>query len=439
LYGKGDAPEKTHSTFIGDKEMNILLLNQYALPSGSPGITRHGDLGKVLVKRGHKVTIIASSFDNFTRQIDKNNSRKLERENHSGVDFIWINTTAYTANDSKRVKSMLDYSIKAFLKGLSLENKINVVIASSPHLLTGLTGLLLAIYYRVPLVFEVRDLWPSTLVDLGMVKHHSLLHQALVKLERLLYKHAAKIITVPPLAYKRIEEMIGNSTKCSNIPNGIVDDYPDIDKNTPLTDSLLSILEAEKDRQIIMYTGAHGIANNLHNVLEAIDYLQENNYHVYNQIAIVFIGGGQQRKELIEAAKVKGHTHIYFHPPVKKLLLKQSLAYADILLLHLADAKVFTYGISPNKLYDYLQAAKPILFSSPIEDNIVNQIQAGITFLPGQPKELAQAIDVMLRLSEEEKIAMGYRGKAYVTKFHNWEKLGEEVEKVLLEAVQNEN
>lgn len=420
--------------------MNILILNQYALPSGSAGITRHGDLGKVLVKLGHHVTVIASSFDNFTRKIDKNHNHKVEKEVHSGVDFIWLNTTAYTANDAKRVRSMLDYSIKAFLKGLSLEKKPDVLIASSPHLLTGLTGVLLAIYYRIPLVFEVRDLWPSTLVDLGVVKEHTFLHQALVKLETLLYKYATKIITVPSLAYKRIEEMTISSAKCRHIPNGIViDDCLDNDNNVSLPDSLLQILEAEKSRRIIMYTGAHGVANNLHNVLSAADYLREHNQNVYNQIAFLFIGGGQKRNELIEAAKAKGHTHIYFHPPIEKLLLRKSLTYADILLLNLADAKVFTYGISPNKLYDYFEAAKPILLSSPMEVNIVTQIQAGITFLPGQSEELAKAIDAMLKLSEEERIAMGQRSRNYVKKFHDWQKLGEEVESILQEAMQNQN
>ncbi|MEA5598788.1 hypothetical protein [Rivularia sp. UHCC 0363] len=84
--------------------MNILILNQYALPSGSPGITRHGDLAKVLVKLGHQVTIIASSFDYLTRQQDSNTSEKLNKEIHHGVNFVWLKTTTYQANDGKRVK-----------------------------------------------------------------------------------------------------------------------------------------------------------------------------------------------------------------------------------------------------------------------------------------------------------------------------------------------
>ena len=115
------------------------------------------------------------------------------------------------------------------------------------------------------------------------------------------------------------------------------------------------------------------------------------------------------------------------------------LAHGDMLLLHLADAQVFTYGVSPNKLYDYFDAAKPVLFSSPIEDNIVNQIQAGITFLPGRPKKLAEAIDFILQVSDKERIAMGEKGRTYVRKHHNCEELAVKLEKLCLKCMNEEN
>ncbi|MDJ0696055.1 glycosyltransferase family 4 protein [Mastigocoleus sp. MO_188.B34] len=420
--------------------MNILILNQYALPSGSPGITRHGDLAKVLVKRGHQVTIVASGFDYLTRQQDRTAGKKILKENYSGVDFIWLKTTNYKGNDGKRVKSMLDYSIKALLQSLKLKNKPDIVIASSPHLLTGLTGFLLSAYKRIPLLLEIRDLWPSSLVDLGAIKANSLLHRILVKLEKFLYEKATGIITIPPLAYKRVQELLGESDKCTHIPNGIViNDDRKIFQDVKLPESFLKILEREKNRKIIIYAGAHGVANNLENVLETADYLREHNLNIYDQIAILFIGGGQKREELINLTQEKKHNHIHFHPPIDKLLLKRMLAHGDMLLLHLADAQVFTYGVSPNKLYDYFDAAKPVLFSSPIENNIVNQIQAGITFLPGRPKKLAEAIDFILKASDKERISMGDNARNYVRKYHNCEELAVKLEKLCLKCMNEDN
>ncbi|BAY83948.1 glycosyltransferase-like protein [Calothrix parasitica NIES-267] len=415
--------------------MNILILNQYALPSGSPGITRHGDLARILVKKGHKVTVIASGFDYLTRQQDRTAGKKFLKENYFGVDFIWLSTTNYQANDGKRVKSMLDYSVKAFSQCLRLENKPDIVIASSPHLLTGLTGFFVSAYQKIPFLLEIRDLWPSSLVDLGAIKENSFLHKILVKLEKFLYDKATRIITIPPLAHKRVQELLGNSDKCIHIPNGIViNDDTSTSNNAKLPESFLKILEDEKNRNIIMYAGAHGVANNLENVLETADYLREYNLDIYNQISIVFIGGGQKREQLIKLTQEKEHHHIHFHPPVDKFLLKQILSQADVLLLHLADAKVFTYGISPNKLYDYFDAAKPVLFSSPIKNNIVNEIQVGISFLPGRPKELARAIESILQISEEERVNMGEKAKTYVREFHNWEILGTKLEQIMSEV-----
>lgn len=416
--------------------MNILLLNQYALPSGSPGITRHGDLGRVLVKRGHQVTIIASSFDNFTRQSDSKAVNRLEKENHYGVDFIWLKTTAYQANDNKRIKSMLDYSIKAFFKGLKLEKKPDIVIASSPHLLTGLTGLLLATFHKVPFVFEIRDMWPLVLVELGALTEKSISYKILLFIEKLIYKKADKIITIPAFAYKRLEDLGLNSQKCIPIPNGILnDESQNIDGNISLPNSLVTIFKQCHEKKIIMYTGSFGGAHDLHSIIHTAKYLKENLIDIYNQISIIFIGSGRQEEEIKELALSNQVDNIYFHSPIEKKYIKASLAYADILLMPLANINVFKYGLSPNKLYDYLEASKAILISSPTPNTVVGQIKAGVECQAGQPKELAKAIQLLISLPEEERIAMGQRGKEYVREFHNWDKLGEKVETILLEAV----
>ncbi len=416
--------------------MNILILNQYALPRGAAGITRHGDLGSVLVSKGHKVTVIASGFDYLTREIDRTQGKLILQETHSGVDFFWLKTTPYKSNETKRTKSMVDYSINTAIKGLNLADKPDVVIASSPHLLTGLVGIFLSAYYQIPFVFEIRDLWPYVLVQLGAIKPNSFFHKTLNKIEKIIYKKSAKIIILSHFAGNYLKQIAVEKEKISYIPNGIfLNEKFKLAQNT-LPDSLKSIIKAEKARKIIMYCGAHGIANNLNNVLEALDYLRNNKENIYNKIAVFFIGGGQQKDHLIKLAHQKKHSHVHFHPPVAKAVVKSALSYADILLVHVADG--FNYGISPNKLYDYLDAEKPILYSSAISNDIIEEIRAGITFLPNQPRELARAIETMIFFPEEERVSMAKRGKSYVREYHNLEKLGEKLEKILLEVISKE-
>uniref|UniRef100_A0A7C3ZU85 Glycosyltransferase WbuB n=1 Tax=Planktothricoides sp. SpSt-374 TaxID=2282167 RepID=A0A7C3ZU85_9CYAN len=417
--------------------MNILILNQYGLPRGSAGITRHGDLGSVLVKRGHQVTVIASGFDYLTRNIERTGSQSMVKENYDGVDFIWLKTTTYTANDTRRIRSMVDYSVKAAFACLRLTTKKpDIVVGSSPHPLTGLTSFFLANYYKVPFVLEIRDLWPSILADLGVIKEGGFAYKGLVILEKFLYKNATKIITIPPLAKQRIQELGINPDQATNIPNGIFIDKTKEGKNTEkIPESIQNILDNEKDKKIILYAGAHGVANDLYNVINAADYLRQNKLNLYSKISFIFIGGGQERDKLIQSTKNKQHNNIYFIPPVDKSVIKLVLSHADILLVHVAQANVFKYGLSPNKLYDYLEAGKPILFSSANNFEIINQIEAGLTFAPGKPEELAKAIETMLNIPDQEIMDMGERGKSYVRSHHDWNTLAANFEKVLLEAI----
>src|SRR5690606_33471209 len=140
---------------------SVWIVNQYALPRGATGITRHGDLASVLRRHGHDVTVIASGFDNFTRG-GKAGSGVTD---HDGVRFVWLETTAYRKNDARRVLNMVEFYARAVTARLGgLATRPDVVIGSSPHLLSGLAGLTLARRHLARFVLELRDVWPDDLV-----------------------------------------------------------------------------------------------------------------------------------------------------------------------------------------------------------------------------------------------------------------------------------
>ena len=178
--------------------MRILILNQYALPAGEAGITRHGDIGAELVRRGHEVTVIASDFDYFSRQRTRRGG-ETNATTHDGVKFVWLRTGAYVGNDRRRMSSMVRYAMSATWAGIRQRPAPDVIIGSSPQPLAPLAADGVARLRRVPWIFEARDIWPSALVDLKAIKRGGRTHRLLERLERYSYQRANAVVSVPPL------------------------------------------------------------------------------------------------------------------------------------------------------------------------------------------------------------------------------------------------
>lgn len=386
--------------------MHVLVVNQYALPRGASGITRHGDLGAELVSRGHRVTIIASRFNYLTRE-----TNRRDRSVEAGVEFRWVDAGSYTTNDTRRVRSMVSFSARAMIAGLKLRPMPDVVVGSSPHLLAGLVARILATVYRVPFIFEIRDLWPSVLVELGALSPRSRVYWMLERLEKYLYREASRIIVVPPGAGKRVKEMGESDDKCIHIPNATL---MASQESLPLPQSLDSILYAERERDIVIYSGAHGVSNDLGTVLKAMAYLRQTDPVAYQRVAILFIGNGAERARLQALSALQGHTHVHFFPPIPKAILPAALERAAFFLVSFAHAGVYRYGVSPNKLFDYMAIGRPVLLASQAADNPVQRFEAGYTYTPGDHVSLAERIVKVLSLTPHERATMGERGRRAV-------------------------
>lgn len=388
--------------------MHLVIINQYGLPAGAPGITRHGDLGAELVRQGHDVTVIASRFNYLTRQADPSDA--LGSTVHDGVRFVWLDTGSYRGNDRARLRSMVSFTLRSAWAALRMSPRPDVVLGSSPHLLAGLSGMLVARRFRVPFLFEVRDLWPSALVDLGGLRAGSLVHRALELLERLCYRVADRIIIVPPHADRRIRAMGADPAKCVVIPNAL----ERRGVTEPLPASLETVFADMGDRSILLYAGAQGVSNGLGLVLDAMDLIRVDDPATYERLAVVLIGDGGQHDRLVADAAARGHDHVVFHPPIAKGAIPTALARATVLLVSFADAPVYDFGLSPNKLFDYLAAGRPVLLASRLDDTPVAEGDAGRTYDPGSARSLAAGIVELITCPPDERAAMGQRGQALV-------------------------
>ncbi|MCV0403172.1 MAG: glycosyltransferase family 4 protein [Chloroflexi bacterium] len=412
--------------------MHLLIVNQYGLPAGWSGITRHGDLGAELVRRGHRVTVLASRFNYMTRTADRD---RAERESHRGVEFRWLHSAPYANNDGRRTRSMVEFMLRSTMAGMRRQTRPDVVIGSSPHLLAGVSALAIARRHRIPFLFEVRDLWPSALVDLGALEPGGRTHRALSAVERRLYRSATSIITVPPHADRRVAEVGEDASKCVHVPNAIALGKKSDHEPHDVPETLSRVLDGEAGRFITMYTGAHGISNGLDTVLDAVIRLRESDAPTFDRLAIVLLGDGAERTRLQRRAAEARLPHVHFHPPIPKASIPATLARADALLVNFADAPVYEYGLSPNKLFDYMAARRPVLLATRLTDTPIHERGSGMAFEPGNPDSLARALARMVAMSAAEREAMGVRGRQTVAERYTIEKTTDVLEGMLRAVV----
>lgn len=410
--------------------MNIWIFNQYAIPPDLPGGTRHYDLGRELVQRGHQVVIIATSFHHYMHKETRlRPGEKWKVEDIDGVRFVWLRTPPYQRNDWRRVRNMVVFAFRAWWLGRRLAEEVpeigkpDVVVGSSAHLLTPLAAYGVARRYRVPFVMEVRDLWPQVAIDMGLLSPHNPVTKLLQGLEKFLYRRAARIISLLSHAYEYITACGVSRDRIVWIPNGI---------NLARMDRAPAIPSDAQDRFRVLYLGAHGRANALDVLIQAAGITWERGY---SNIRFILIGDGPEKLGLIALVREKGLCNVEFWDPVPKAMVPQLLSCADAFVVQLGGDEVYRYGISSNKLFDFMAAGKPVLSSAAAPDNPVDIAKCGFVLPPHSPEALAEAIIRLYQMPPEEREAMGRRGRAYVEEHHDIRKLAQRLEQTLLEVL----
>jgi len=396
---------------------SLWILNHYAISPDMSGGTRHFDLARELVKKGHDVTIFASGFDHSTRQYLKiTPEEKMRVEEYDGVRFVWINTIPYYSNNWRRVLNMLSYGwrVLSCSRGLS---KPDVVIGSSMHPFAALAGWWLARRHKAKFIFEVRDLWPQVLIDMGKMSEHNFIVKLLRRLELHLYQKSERIIILGPQMRDYIISRGINQEKIVWIPNGV-----DLSRFNNLT------LEGESKSDFkVMYLGAHSKTNALHVLLGGAKTIQDRGY---TDIHFSLIGDGPEKQSLIQLANKMQLENVEFCQPVPKDDVPNVLRKADVLALT-KDSTFAVYSGSILKMFDYMASSKPIVFSGEASYNPIAEGQCGFTVPPEDAAALADAIIALYHMPPEERAAMGYRGREFVEKHHDIRLLAKLLESVI--------
>jgi len=407
--------------------MKILLINHYA---GSP---MHGMeyrpyyLAREWVRSGNKVKIVAASVSHLRANAPVVVG-KVASEEVDSIDYVWVKTPGYSGNGLTRVLNLLSFAKSIYLnRGEILDGFVpELVIASSPHPFIIRAAKKISDQSRAKLIFEVRDLWPLSLVELGGMHPMHPFIAFMQHEEDYAYKHSDKIASLLPLAE---DYMIGRGMhegKFFFAPNGIV--VADGGSALALPEKVAEKIKRFKlkYRLLVGFAGSHGIANALDSLIDAAGLVQNE-----KAIGFVLIGKGDERLRLINKARDMELENVLFLDEIEKAMVPSFLDSMDILYIGLKNHPLFRFGVSPNKLFDYMMSAKPIIYSIGSGNDPVGDAKCGVSCEPENPKAVVQAIIKLIEMPEESRLAMGMAGRDYVQKHHDYSVLARDYLKAI--------
>lgn len=384
---------------------NIWFINQAA---GSPYhgmVFRTYYLAFEMVKLGHDVTIFSGSFSHNYFKLPKTNSIFTE-EMIDGIRYVWVKLPSYPQSKSfGRILAMFLFPF--LLLFYRAKNNPDAIIVSSPPPVCVLTGWLWAKLRRAKLLFEVRDIWPLSIQMLGGYGPGNPFIALLSWIEKFAYTRSDYVSSVLPKAYMHFEKRGMHKGKFLYVPNGVIEE----DK-APGTSETFQILKTLKEngKYIVGYAGTIGFANNLKLFVDTAEIIQDKN------IQFVIIGEGSHKKGLEEQTD-----KVIFLPAVTKKEIQTVLGLFDIGYIGLMKEELFRFGISPNKIFDYMYAKLPIVMAIDAGNDLVSEADCGITVPTCKSEDVADAIQNIFTRSPDEKKKLGENGFLFVNEKHRYE------------------
>jgi glycosyltransferase involved in cell wall biosynthesis len=411
--------------------MDIWIFNHHAQGPELPGGTRHYDLAKQLTLKGHDVTIFAAGFHyTLMEETVKYDNVGYKIEDKNSVKFVWVETYPYEKNNTKRMINIVSYAWKLYflIPKLNLTNP-DIIIGTTVHPFAPIVGYRFTKKYKTPFIFEIRDLWPQSFIDMGVWQKNSLVSKIFKSIESFTVKRADSIISLSPKTEQYLKDEYGYE-KNIYIPNSVDIESADKNKNIPSMNTTFEELQKLKTdgKKLFMFTGAIVQSNSINMFIETARKLK------INDVQIIIVGKGQERAKYEEIAQKESLKNILFLDPVEKKLVPKLLNYADVLLLIQGNVQ---WG-SSNKLYDYLAAKKPIITSLYVKHNdVVEDIKCGYSARYDSSDDMVEKIEKVYNLSQTEKEKMGNNAYEYVRINHNIKLMADKLEKLCKDLVQN--
>ena len=388
--------------------MKILLINHYAGSLNYGMEFRPFYLSREWVRNGHEVLIVAASCShlrtNQPTMIDTIMDEQIEN-----VKYRWYSTPKYKSNGIGRF-----LNICSFLKGLWSDSrwiantfKPDVVIASSTYPMDIWPARRIAKYAKAKLIYEVHDLWPLSPIEFGNMSRWNPFIVWVQMAEDYACRNADRVISILPKTSEYLQSRGMLSKKFAHIPNGV--DEQDWTKSEPLPPEVAKCIQEMKniDLPIVAYTGSHNIANSLDILLDAAHQFK-------GKAQVILVGTGLEKDRLLSRVIKERLSHVVMLSPLPKLSIPALLSQIDIAYIGYKPVSLHRFGISMNKLADYMMAGKPVIQSIKAGNDPVKEAGCGITVPPGDASAVADAVLKLATLSAEKRDAIGQAGKKFI-------------------------
>ena len=387
--------------------MHILLIHQFFLEENEGGGSRWNEMSRIWTEAGHQVTVLAGMVHYMGGESEKYRGHYFHQStNRDGVNVIRCHVSdRYNNGFLGRLWAYFSFTFSSIWGGLRrARGSYDVIVVTSPPLFVGITAVVLSWWKRTPFVFEVRDLWPESAIDTGVLTNPLIIKFA-YWFEGLVYKRA-KLINVLTPAFR--EALINKknipSEKIIFIPNAA--DFALSEKLTGAIDVAAFRRQHDmEDKFVIVYVGAHGVANHLQQVLDTAELLTDTN------VLFLLIGDGMKKKELMAEARQRELDNVRFVDPVPKQEVFQYILASDMGTSVLKKVDTFKTVYS-NKTFDYFSCKKPVLMAiDGVSRELVEQADAGVFVEPENPADFAQKIRQYLARPDllEKQGENGYR------------------------------
>lgn len=366
--------------------MKILYVHQlFSTRQGAVG-TRSYELAMRMIEKGHEVTMLCANYANAKTGLEKPFNKGFRTGIVDGIRIIEYEIPIGNKMSLlKRTSAFLKFvwrSLRPVLK-----EDYDLIFATSTPLTVAVNGIVAKIFRRKKFVFEVRDLWPELPKAMGVIRNPLIL-AAMSALEWSAYRTADGCVGLSPGIVDGIKKRAQADKSILLAPNAC-----DFEVFGKIDVKPAKIPNVGEDKFIAIFSGTHGVANGLKNLLDCAECLKKAKHEISSEIRLLFIGDGKQKESLLANAKERGLDNCIFLDPVPKAELLSYFKASNVGIMALANFEAFYYGTSPNKFFDYLASSLPVVCNYPgwVSDLII-EYDCGVAVEPENPEKLSNAL-----------------------------------------------
>ena len=390
--------------------MRILLLHQYFLEKDEGGGSRFNEMTKVWSSLGHKVTVLSGMVSYTTgKKPDRYKKKYFYKDDnfHDNVDIIRSHVSeSYNTNFIGRLWGYFSFVFSSTYAGLfKTKGKYDVIVVTSPPLFVGITAVILSLFKGLPIVFEVRDLWPESAIDTGVLKNKLIIKMA-YWFENYIYKKAKLINVLTPAFRTKLIAKGVPEEKIIFIPNAA-----DFTLAEQIQNSDFNALSFKKelgleDKFVITYVGAHGVANHLIQLIDAASRLED------TPVVFQLIGSGMKKQMLQEEVQRRGLSNVIFRDAVPKAEVFKYILASDMGASVLKKVDTFK-TIYSNKTFDYMSCKRPVFLAiDGVSRELVENANCGMYVEPENIDDIEAKVRALL-VDKKSLIQSGENGYEY--------------------------